>query len=575
MFVINAASLSIKPLDPVSVRQALVSNKVDPQTINKCNSIELKHGPIPGKAHMLLRRVDYDALINENSGSPPLSRALGPTVQLSVFDYTGSSPTFNHYQKWTLTNAVCVAGGPNDPDGVIYAIFEDIRWWAQKTATVANSFNVLRQFPANNGLGGETQTFQTSTSSWLQILNSSFPTNNLRPITGVSSSVNSATLGMVPYNVHIGNDSLLTLISKFCESLRIYLRVSPSGDLTLDDEVFDPTTLPSNLIYTQISSVYPSSVLNTDLWTSGYVTNVARESLSYNNESDLYYGSSINQVVTRFEQTILGSDTSGGMQCTLPYFFKNLPNSTVWDAGIASIATRLRSACHPESCYYKIRGHYTLTPRFGADKIIYSNYGDGLFTEIIGVDKHELNYFNPLLPPNTENPIRELWGFTTTTTFSGYTNATSNGRFMGTATANIYRLNSSFDALNSGNTSRRSGVTITDPLGICENHPLAYPNATGQNLSGVCEQIGDMFFVVAIKKRPKFILGKLSNIGIGSPILTDVIVLDSGAYFANVVGAVVAENPLSLTLSNGKWAVVILDETDTSAPLYKIINVQP
>lgn len=503
MFKLEIGSVSIKCIDPIAVKQAMESIGVDSSVISKCNSVELKHGPRPGTGHFLMLQSDFNALADESktvgsssfSGSSNASgitlSAFFPNLTIKVIDNfnNGTVTTLNN---WTIATANTIYGHPDNPNAIVYVTTEDVRHWLARTYTPNKTYNKIRHTEKNTGVVAGTERYYSDTlknsNPWnVDQMLDDMVTSSSRPFTWNSSSFLSDYFLL---NVVSGDKTLLDWFSRVSQILRCYYYINTSGNIVFDTNVFSESDVSSSPIVYHMKNLMiypgnPGSSLESQKWPISFLTAESLVGKYYNNESDIVDALNPNNYPTTYWQTDTNPSSSyASQQVNLPHHYATksfgtpsstdyLPSSAYWNSEVDAIADRVRANIHPEYRFISIRGYFAYAPRFQGDVVIYSNYGDGLMTNIYGVKEHELDYLTPEFEHYEKELIREYWKYVLKTRFfypEGYT--------YGYAEADIYYPIT--DIL------RRTDVIIYDLTSSLKDAQVGS--------RGTCNQIGQYYY---------------------------------------------------------------------------------
>ncbi len=483
MFELTANSTQIPLIDPPAVISAMERIGVDSSIIKKCNSLELKHGPTPGRCHFLVSKSDFDDLANEAGGSSGTINTsyFYPNITVKIRDNFNSGASYD-YAKWTLAEAVNVLGHPDNPDSVVYIILEDIRHFLSKTYTENKIYNKLRHTQKNVGVTAGTERYYqdslNGSSPWnVDDMFSDMTTYTAYPFSWTTSSF---LQNYYLLNVISGDETLLNWFSRASEIFRCYYYVNKDGELVFEGNQFQDSDVSSGYMITQMKNLVvapynTSTPIDKLKFPISFITAESLEGKHLNNESDIALPGYLNKYPDRYYQD---SDTSGGtfsaQQANLPHHYYNLPNSSYWTSYImGDVTERIRASINPRMSYRKLRGYFAYTPKFEADRVIYANYGQGLATEIYGDSQHELNYWTPAFKDYEKELVREKWKYTLKTKFTY-----PEGYSYGYAAADIF-----YPILG---TPRRTGVVIYDLTKSLSNLTVGS--------SGVCNQVGAYYY---------------------------------------------------------------------------------
>jgi hypothetical protein len=500
MFKLEINSVSIKCLDPIAVKDAMENIGVDSSVISKCNSLELKHGPRPGTGHFLMLQSDFDALAEEikSSGSSFSSSGANsiaysvffPNLTIKVIDNFNDG-TSNTFSNWTIATANTVYGHPDNPNAIVYITVEDARHWLARTYTPNKSYNKIRHTEKNINVVEGTERYYSDTlknnNLWdVDEMLDDMITSSSRPIVWNSSSFLSDYYLL---NVISGDMTLLDWFSRVAQILRCYYYINSSGNIVFDTDVFSESDISSASIIYHMKNlmVFPGntgSSLESQKWPVLFITPESLIGKYYNNESDIVDALNPNNYPSHYWQDDFDGSLYASQQANLPHHYATksldnsssisyLPSSSYWNTQVEAIADRVRSSIHPEYRFVSIKGFFNYAPRFQGDVVIYSNYGNGLMTNIYGVKEHELDYLTPEFKHYEKELIREYWKYTLRSRFfypEGYS--------YGYAEADIqYPITG---------LSRRTKVIIYDLTGSLKDAVVG--------TKGTCHQIGQYYY---------------------------------------------------------------------------------
>ena len=320
MFQLTVGGSQFYCVDPVSVRAHMAKMDMDPSLIAKCNSLELKHGPEPGRCRLLVTKTDFDALSAEG-GSTLSSSYFYPNVTVRIINqYTGVGTNF---EKWTIVDAVNVLGHPDNPESIVYLVLEDMRHWLGNIHTKNKVYNRIRHTVKNIGVTSGTERYYEDTLNGSSLWKVSEMLTHM--LESASDPVTSATLDIgflstyYLLNVHSGDMTFLEWCSRCAEIFRVYYYIDKTGKLVFGGDRAEDADYSGEYIYTQMKNlvVFPSSPSDPIEKLKFPVTFITNESIVpkyYNNESDIVLQLSVNDYPDGFHQD---SDTSGDASSSL------------------------------------------------------------------------------------------------------------------------------------------------------------------------------------------------------------------------------------------------------------------
>ena len=446
------------PEDPTSIKETLERIGVSPPNFEYCNSVRLTHGPTPSKCYFLLRKSEFVEL--QGIASDTFER-FGLIVNVhqdeSIVDQSNNvNAGIIRYKNWSVTDAKVILGHRDNPNSIVLITLEDVRYWLSRyscfadfqntpTSEFRDSYNVIRHTPkiyngyaedqiaSSDDLNGYYFYKHTLKSS---LLNNSQNTSKYElwngeqivkevfsywssNIVNIANGVDAQILqDLVPMNLCVSNLTYLDFLTKMAEISKTYYYVDKDGKIIFDDKSYSYTS--ENLDY-GIENLLGTTAAN-DL---NFLMVVQEHCFNYsNNESDA--------IDRRFHIIGLASNSSIDLQPNKTYPFGgepgkanitvNIPhlvrvrdrfwNNTSYISNYVSsrIGPRMTAMEYSEKNLF-FRGFQHEVPKFGADLIIYGNYGSGLHTTVVGLPKYDIDYYTTKFEDHVQSPVVEYWRY--------------------------------------------------------------------------------------------------------------------------------------------------------------------
>jgi len=474
MFVINKGmgynitDDDIKCLQPSDVIRALQNEGLPTNIVEKANSFTMQHGPNPNTGYFLITQKDYKKL----KEVPDWQYAVH-SVTIYSEDRFGLGIDRTTYSNLTITAAVNVLGKFIDDSDqslqellentVIMLKMEDLRYWMKRSYIYNFAYNILssnkdfisvnplKYVKPNTTLGGTLYNLLDIFKDILVKFNQQNTHSSFQFGDNISGGDTSLLQSIILYNLEFPDSTILDIICKICESVKLSFTIGPGGGLYIISTAIDdwplteyaicntdekgPPTVPSQIMGVAQRHSYQ---LDDDRCNKNHPPNVHR-----------YF-----HTISSYEGVLGSTEVT-----TAPYLIQSdfLNNTTLVNDTLKGICERYALI---RKTYYRVshwKGYWQLDQHmaFGLDKIIYSNTGYGFITTCIGeslFDNFVLNYVNPPFVNYLPNPMGAWLYRFNLIEYEDEGGWSSNG-----ANANIY----TFDGRNTGYTA-----PVFDPFGL-------------------------------------------------------------------------------------------------------------
>lgn len=541
------------PEEVTSIKETLDRLGVQPPNFEYCNSVRLTHGPTPSKCYFLLRKsefVELRGIAGDKFEKFGIIVNIAPDAPIK--DSNGNFlPGIPRYKNWSVTDARVILGHIDNPNSIILLTIEDVRYWMGRyscwmefqespTGEFVDSYNVLRHTPKiYNGYAEDLVEKTAELNGYYfykhtlkgSLLNNSQNTSRYElwnakeivektfnywssNILQVNDSVDASILAdLHPMNLCVSQLSYLGFLTKLAEISKTYYYVNSDGKVVFGESAYsyDATNLDYG-IENMLNTVFKEDCIF-----------VVKEHCFYysNNESDA--------IDRRFHIIGLAQNSSIDLNPANSYPFSNIPGQgnliinvphlvrvrdTHWNNTqfinnyiTTRIAPRIANMEQSEKTLL-FRGVQIQDPMFGADVIVYGNFGSGTHTTVIGVPEYDINYYNAKFEDYYSQPVVEYWRYVQTGGFKKPEGwdleepdpaAPVQPDDYKPPSLRVYNPNAPcrlyYPANNKKVKYRISPqepegveVVVEDPLGTHINDP--------EGTKGVCVQVGQRFFVV-------------------------------------------------------------------------------